>query len=359
MNAKLAVVLVASAVVAAATAARAETVFQAFTRAIERAGADFSRPVRPPAPIAPALTTAPLPHLRPSLPDGVAAFAPADESPAAAATAAVIAPPPVKPAVIAALPPAPSPPPPVPAPAPSVLAATGSGSPVAVAALPAADALLQPPPYHPRPAAPPPPQKKATVVPPTPWDANPDTPPAISSCALALAAFGVKTSPLPALGADACAVAAPMSVTAIGDVTLAPKALVDCATAAAIAAWLQDAVQPKAEELLGEPITSLRIASSYSCRTRNGIADAPLSEHARGLAIDVAAFRVGKRWIEVRASEDRSEADAAFLDAVRAAACGPFTTVLGPGSDKFHTDHFHLDLAARKTAGPSRGLFCQ
>ena len=85
MNARLAVVVVASAVIVAATAARGETVFQAFTRAIERAGADFSRAARPPAPIAPVLTTAPLPHLRPSLPGGVAAFAPAEESAAAAA----------------------------------------------------------------------------------------------------------------------------------------------------------------------------------------------------------------------------------------------------------------------------------
>jgi hypothetical protein len=53
------------------------------------------------------------------------------------------------------------------------------------------------------------------------------------------------------------------------------------------------------------------------------------------------------------------DAEAEFLTAVRKSACGPFTTVLGPGSDSYHATHFHLDLAQRRTAGPSHGLFCQ
>ena len=47
----------------------------------------------------------------------------------------------------------------------------------------------------------------------------------------------------------------------------------------------------------------------------------------------------------------------AFLKEVRKAACGPFTTVLGPGSDPYHSDHFHLDLAQRGKTG--RGLYCR
>ena len=33
------------------------------------------------------------------------------------------------------------------------------------------------------------------------------------------------------------------------------------------------------------------------------------------------------------------------VDSVRTAACGWFTTVLGPGSDAAHTDHLHVDIA--------------
>jgi hypothetical protein len=32
-------------------------------------------------------------------------------------------------------------------------------------------------------------------------------------------------------------------------------------------------------------------------------------------------------------------------------ACGPFGTVLGPDSDRFHRDHFHFDTA-RYRSGP-------
>jgi hypothetical protein len=33
-----------------------------------------------------------------------------------------------------------------------------------------------------------------------------------------------------------------------------------------------------------------------------------------------------------------------IVDSVRTAACGWFTTVLGPGADAAHTDHFTLTL---------------
>ena len=46
----------------------------------------------------------------------------------------------------------------------------------------------------------------------------------------------------------------------------------------------------------------------------------------------------------------------AFLRDVRKAGCGPFTTVLGPGSDSYHSDHFHFDLAQRGKSG--RSLYC-
>jgi hypothetical protein len=34
---------------------------------------------------------------------------------------------------------------------------------------------------------------------------------------------------------------------------------------------------------------------------------------------------------------------------MRKTACARFKTVLGPGSDGFHEDHIHVDLAQRKT----------
>jgi hypothetical protein len=33
---------------------------------------------------------------------------------------------------------------------------------------------------------------------------------------------------------------------------------------------------------------------------------------------------------------------------MRRSACARFTTVLGPGSDGYHENHFHVDLAQRR-----------
>ncbi|HEX5998617.1 MAG TPA: extensin family protein [Hyphomicrobiaceae bacterium] len=40
----------------------------------------------------------------------------------------------------------------------------------------------------------------------------------------------------------------------------------------------------------------------------------------------------------------------AFLRAIHKAACGIFSTVLGPEANKAHKNHFHLDMAPRKSA---------
>ena len=43
-----------------------------------------------------------------------------------------------------------------------------------------------------------------------------------------------------------------------------------------------------------------------------------------------------------------------FMREIWQAACGPFTTVLGPEANRAHRNHFHIDLAQRKS-----GAFCQ
>jgi hypothetical protein len=43
-------------------------------------------------------------------------------------------------------------------------------------------------------------------------------------------------------------------------------------------------------------------------------------------------------------------ARAAFLHEVHKAACAIFTTVLGPEANRYHRNHFHLDMAERKSA---------
>jgi hypothetical protein len=173
-----------------------------------------------------------------------------------------------------------------------------------------------------------------------------------------LNALGVSAKALPPIAESACGVPDPVLIASLddGDIPLSGVAKVNQEIALTFATWVRDNVEPAARATLGAPLTGLRILDSYSCRTRDHIKDAKLSEHAFGNAIDVGAFRIGKEWITVGGGHSGDQQ--AFLDKVRASACGPFKTVLGPGSDSFHTDHFHLDLAKRRTGGPSRGLYC-
>ena len=89
----------------------------------------------------------------------------------------------------------------------------------------------------------------------------------------------------------------------------------------------------------------------------NSVDGAKLSEHGRANAIDVGAFVLadGSR-ISVKEGWRGSDRERAFLRQVHDAACGEFTTVLGPESDSYHHDHFHLDLARH---GGTKPVYCR
>jgi len=185
-------------------------------------------------------------------------------------------------------------------------------------------------------------------------------PAARSTCGVALAKLGVEAKPIAPISEGVCSVPEPVAVAALGGgaIDLTAKAIVGCQLAETFANWFDDDVQPAARKLLGGEVVGMRVAASYACRTRNGVPGAKLSEHAHGNAIDISAFNVdGHGWIEVGGNHGLAEAR--FLGTIRKSACGPFKTVLGPGSDASHIDHFHLDLAQRSKRGKSRGLYCQ
>jgi hypothetical protein len=207
----------------------------------------------------------------------------------------------------------------------------------------------------------------STLTPPEPA-ARPDPPlkapppAARSTCGAMLARLGVEAKALAPVYEGACGIPAPVSVAGLdgGALAFSTDALLNCDLAETLATWMGDTVQPIAQKTLGARVTGLRIAASYACRNRDSLADTKLSEHARGNAIDISAFRVdGIGWIDVETGWTGGGARAAFLQGLRKSACGPFTTVLGPGSDPYHANHFHLDRAKRRTAGPSRGLYCK
>ena len=177
------------------------------------------------------------------------------------------------------------------------------------------------------------------------------------SCSRTLTSLGVTAVSVDPIRKGSCGIAAPVEVAALGGgaVKLSTKAMVNCDVASTLAAFMRDTVDPIARRKLGGGVTEIRVAASYACRSRNNVKGAKLSEHAKGNAIDISAFKVKDEWIVVGGKNGL--ALNAFLKDVRKAACGPFTTVLGPGSDPYHSDHFHFDLAQRGKSG--RGLYCR
>jgi len=174
------------------------------------------------------------------------------------------------------------------------------------------------------------------------------------ACRLRLKQLGVAFAERPQLAdASGCSSPWPIAVTALSaDVTLVPDAVVNCAMAERAAIFLKEHIAPKARAILGSTVQSIRQDSAYVCRPRNGTHK--LSEHAFGNALDIGAFVLEDgRTVQVGGATKRPEGE--FMLAVRLAACGPFTTVLGPGSDADHATHFHFDLAKRRPGS----AFCQ
>lgn len=127
-------------------------------------------------------------------------------------------------------------------------------------------------------------------------------------------------------------------------VAIAPAATLRCEMAEAVADWLREDVAPAAQKL-GAALRAVDNFNSYECRSRNRIPGAMLSEHGRANALDVRGFKLADgRAIGLT---DVNMA-IAWREGLRAHTCARFATVLGPGSDGYHEEHIHLDLAERR-----------
>lgn len=158
-------------------------------------------------------------------------------------------------------------------------------------------------------------------------------------------------------GPSVCGTARPfeMSAAARGRVSMKPAALLRCPMIPQIERWVQGAVEPAALRFLGAPLVELKVASSYSCRPINHQPGGRLSEHGMANAIDVSAFILADgRTVSVKTGWHGDPRERAFLQAVHQGACQEFTTVLGPNADRFHHDHFHVDLARHGRDGLTR-----
>jgi hypothetical protein len=135
------------------------------------------------------------------------------------------------------------------------------------------------------------------------------------------------------------------------------ESTMNCPMYSAVDRWLEQVVQPASMARFGQPVVELRIMGTYSCRRmNNGRASARMSEHSFANAIDVGGFRLADgSIITVLKGWKGGEQEQHFLREVHAGGCRNFATVLGPGADAFHYDHFHFDLARHGRGGNGNG----
>jgi hypothetical protein len=157
-----------------------------------------------------------------------------------------------------------------------------------------------------------------------------------------LAIKGEVLSPISAK-VKGCGLDQPVRVTSVEGIRLNQPATISCETADAFKQWINQAMRPA---FGNREVVEIRIAASYICRTRNNKKGAKVSEHGRGKALDVAGFVFadGKEWSIARDYNKQ-------IRKAHQGACGIFGTTLGPGSDGYHEDHLHFDIA-RHSNGP-------
>ncbi len=148
-----------------------------------------------------------------------------------------------------------------------------------------------------------------------------------------------------------CGLEEGVQVTAVSGIPLSTPATIDCVTAQALKTWVDTGIVPIIGTT-GGGVKRLEIAASYVCRPRNNQKGAKVSEHGRGRAVDLSGITLKDgRTLTVLQDWKRN---AKIMTAIHRAACGTFGTVLGPKSDRYHHDHFHVDTARYRS-----GAYCR
>ena len=185
------------------------------------------------------------------------------------------------------------------------------------------------------------------------------------SCLERLKAAGFTFEPATPHAASnpACIIDTPVKLIAVpvasrlgGSVRLPEEPVLACRFAERLGHFLGDLAAPVIAGRLSFELKGVRTGPGYECRNRNRAATGHISAHALGIAVDVAAFELANgKSLPIKPDGDtRGEAAVA---AIRTAACGWFTTVLGPGSDAAHSDHMHLDILTHGSS--DRYRICQ
>lgn len=150
-----------------------------------------------------------------------------------------------------------------------------------------------------------------------------------------------------------CGVADAVRLRSVSGVALSQHAVLDCTTARTLRTWVDKTLKPSVGRR-GGGVARIRVAAHYACRTRNSQKGARISEHGKGRAIDISGVRLRDGTEIMVLTGWGSGKYGRLMRQLHKGACGPFGTVLGPESDRFHKDHFHFDTARYRS-----GSYCR
>ncbi|KAB2664579.1 extensin family protein [Brucella tritici] len=174
-----------------------------------------------------------------------------------------------------------------------------------------------------------------------------------AACRTRLKRLGVVFKEKPTIyRSSSCHIENPIEVSGFnsGSIAFKPAATLNCQVTEAFARWIKGDLQPASRMRYLSGVSTIYNAGGYSCRTMNNRRGAKMSEHSRGNAIDVTKIVLNNgKNIMVRKPGFFAFREKGLLNSVRSDACGYFSTVLGPGYNPEHADHFHFDLMQRRS----------
>jgi hypothetical protein len=164
------------------------------------------------------------------------------------------------------------------------------------------------------------------------------------------AGFEIEPAEPPQVSNNLCRIDTPVRLKAVPvptrpetAVRLASQPILACRFAGPFGHWIGDLVAPLVAGIKGSDLKAVQTGPGFECRNRNRAATSKLSAHAQGLAIDIAGFDLANgTTLRIKPEADTTPDPTAAT--LRTAACGWFTTILGPGSDEAHHDHLHVDI---------------
>ncbi|MDE1158722.1 MAG: extensin family protein [Neorhizobium sp.] len=174
-----------------------------------------------------------------------------------------------------------------------------------------------------------------------------------ASCRAELRRLGVAFEERPRISAGpSCGIDYPVKLSGLsGNIDVRPAVTLNCQTTLAFAKWVKGELAPSARMRYLTGVQRIVPLGGYSCRRMNNSSQRynPMSEHSHGNAIDVGAIVLKNgHEIDVRKKGLFSFREGGLLKSVRNDSCRYFSTVLGPGSNAEHWNHFHFDLRSRK-----------